>query len=156
MRGEYLASCAHVHPRLIVPNGLPSSRYFALPAQLLRLILVDLTDRRFKSAGNAPKVRGSKPAHAKVYSRPHAIRQNTFQATCQTIRQSACQKIYQGSFVVLGSSLCWGGKDAENSTQSRRFLPPFQWYRDLYGYFVRDKAMQRGWRPHGNDCLLFQ
>jgi hypothetical protein len=30
-------------------------------------------------------------------------------------------------------NLACGGKDAENSTQSRRFLPPFHRYRDLYG-----------------------
>jgi hypothetical protein len=37
-------------PSLMVPNGLPSSRYFG-PAQPLRLVLVDPTDGHLKSVG---------------------------------------------------------------------------------------------------------
>src|SRR5271156_2547853 len=43
----------HAHPLSMVPNGRPSSPYFeALPAQLLRHVLVDPTDRYFEERGN--------------------------------------------------------------------------------------------------------
>jgi hypothetical protein len=47
--GEQLASCAHANLRSMVPNGLPSRLFWPLPAQLLRLVMVDPTDRYLKS-----------------------------------------------------------------------------------------------------------
>lgn len=39
------------------------------------------------------------------------------------------------------------GKDAENSLQSRRFLPPFHRYLDIDGYRVVHLSWDRGFAP---------